>query len=258
MDKQPASKIKTGLVTFALTLLTFASNPISATQFLLPPNHQSVYEIEKFNTVVGTMRNTLNHKGNKIYYSSVATASGVASLFVKTDPVENSILNWPDSNSQNSPQQLSYEYIQEKKHKKNQRIKFTYLEKGKTHIEGNYKHKPYSLETDKTVWARQFLPLLISNDLQQNSDIRSNNYYIIDKGHIEKYIYTLEADETLKFRGRVLPVLKFKINKQGSRRTSYAWLSKAHYYLPLKIEQFKDSELNIRMLLTQLKLNEDD
>ena len=38
---------------------------------------------------------------------------------------------------------------------------------------------------------------------------------------------------------------------------SYTWISKAHYYLPLKIEQYKDNELNVSMLMTEFRLTQD-
>ena len=268
MDQQQTHQLKNSLIesniikSLAIAFLLFIFNSLAhannAAAFLLPPNFHSVYSIEKFSTQVGNMQNTLNYKNDEIHYFSKAKASGVASLFIKADPKETSILNWPENTPLALPKQLSYDYFQNKKHKKNQKIKFSYRDNGITHIEGNYKNKPYTLQTDKIVWSRQMLPLLMSSDLQKNPKLIENSFYITDKGNIEKYTYTLEAKETLKFENKEQPVLKFKIVKEGSQRMSYAWLAKAYYYLPLKIEQYKNNELNVRMLLTQFKLNKDD
>jgi len=223
--------------------------------FLLPPDYQSLYKLEKYGTHVGDMEVKLNYNNGIINYSSIATAKGLASFLVRTKPKENSVLNWPEDAHLSLPQQQSYNYFQDKKHKKNQQILFSHTQANETLIKGSYKHKTYILETDKTVWARQLLPLLMSSDLQLNPDITSNSFYITDKGQIQKFTYTRLATEYIKFENKVLPVLKFKINREGNGRMSYAWLSSAHFYLPLKIEQYKNDELYLRMIMTQFKLN---
>ena len=233
----------------------YSNETLKEASFILPPNHQSLYSIEKFGSNAGEMKNVLRYKDGAISYSSKAQAKGLASFFIKSEPKESSILNWPEKKHSSLPQQQSYSYIQGKKHKKNQQIMFEHMETGETHIKGSYKFKPYSLQTSQTVWARQFLPLLISSDLQLNPHITRNSFYITDRGHVQKYTYTLVISENIEFKNKIQPVLKFKLNKEGSRRLSYVWLSKDHYYLPLKIEQYKDGDLNVRMLLTDLTLD---
>jgi len=267
MDQQQTCKLKNNLIEIPITVfllfyLFFIFNSLAhandASQLLLPPNFHSVYSIEKFSTQVGEMQNTLSYKNDVVHYFSKAKASGIASLFIKANPKETSVLRRPQNTPLVLSRQLSYDYFQNKKHKKNQQIKFSYNENNITHIEGNYKNKNYTLQTDKTVWSRQLLPLLMSSNLQQNPNTTKNSFYITDKGNVKKYTYTLEAKETLEFKNKKWPVLKFKIVKEGNQRMSYAWLSKAHYYLPLKIEQYKNHELNIRMLLTQFKLKKNE
>lgn len=268
MDQQPARQLIIPPVITRLLLPLFLilsvwatvlpdlhSETVISPSFLLPKNHLSLYSIEKYGSHVGEMRNELRYHKGVIHYSSIAEAEGLAALFIKSSPEEVSILNWPENSVSTLPQQQSYRYIQEKGHKKNQQITFNNTQAGKTHITGSYKFKPYTLETEEIVWSRQLIPLLMSSDLQQNPAITHNSFYIIDKGTIQKYTYTLESTENIEFENKAQPVLKFKINKDGSQRMSYAWLSKAHLYLPLKVEQYKNGDLNIRMLLTHLNLN---
>ena len=96
----------------------------------------------------------------------------------------------------------------------------------------------------------------MSNDLQHNEKKLNNHFFITNKGSINKFSYAFEKKEELKLNKKTFEVLKFKIQKQGSHRFTYAWLSKTHYYLPLKLEQFKDNKLNIRMLMTELKYHD--
>lgn len=245
------------LVLFILSFYAL-SDALAAPHFQLPPNYQSHYQIEKFGSHVGDMQIKLNYNKGLINYSSSASSSGMASLFIKAKPKESSLLNWPEDGSLARPQPLNYQYFQSKKHKKNQQVTFSYNKPGETQIDGSYKHKSYHLKTDKIVWPRQLLPLLMSDALQTKPDTSSGSFFITEKGHIQKYTYTLLGSENFEFEKNKLPVLKFKISRQGSQRMAYVWLSKAHFYLPLKIEQYKKGKLNVRMLMTQLKLNQDD
>lgn len=272
MDQQPTTHLRLKQTVFLLIGFLFTgflfiglilswmprAQAIESAEFILPPNHQSFYLLEKYNIVVGELKNTLNYQNGTINYTSVATAKGIATLFISEDPEETNILSWPVNAKYSPPKPLSYTYIQGKKHKNNQRMIFSYNDNGETHIEGSYKNKSYQLDTDKTVWNRQFLPFLISSDLTLNPQRTKNTFYLTDKGHIQKYTYTWLNNETLSFNKKQQAVLKFKIVRKGKSRTSFVWISKDHYYLPLKIEQYKDGELNARIILTQLKLNEDE
>jgi len=222
--------------------------------FKLPPNHTSTYQLEKFNTDVGEMQNTLNYQNGIIRYSSIAKAKGLAALFVSEDATEVSLLSWPENTSFTLPQQQSFNFIQEAGHKKNQHITFKPIDTNQTLIEGSYKFKTYSFSSNKKLWSRQLLQLLISSDLQLNPNTLSNSFFIVDKGLIKKYTYTVLGDEKFKYKNKTLAALKIKILRENSTRMSYVWLSKTQFYLPLKIEHYKDNDLNVRMQLTQLKL----
>jgi len=247
----------------ALLLLIFlfgnaaanSNNVKSKAEFQLPPNFQSTYQVEKYNTNVGEMHNTLTYRNGSINYYSIAKAKGLAALFVSAEPTELSILNWPETAALTLPQQQSFNFVQEEEHKRNQHIEFKLLATGETLVEGSYKFKPYSLKTNEKVWSRQLLLLLISSDFQLNPNISSNNFFIADKGHINKFTYTVLGNEAIDYQGKTLATVKIKIIKENSKRFSYAWLSKTQFYLPLKIEQYKGEDLNVRMRLTQLKLN---
>ncbi len=250
MDQQPAYLLKI----FSLLLLVFTADAFASAEFILPPDSQSRYSITKYGIKLGEMQNTLSYQNGVINYTSIATATGMASLFIKEDPEEISILNWPENSELKRPRQQSYNYFQGKNHKKNQKISFNWSAEDKVNIEGTYKKKTYKLSSGKILWARQLLPVLMSSDLQLKPDTISDSFYITNKGNIDKYTYTLEATENLEFKNKNYPVLKFKISYKGSSRMTYAWLSKAHYYLPLKIEQYKKGALNVSMLMTDLEL----
>ncbi|VAW57470.1 hypothetical protein MNBD_GAMMA07-2347 [hydrothermal vent metagenome] len=258
MDQQPTRHLNFYTkLSYLLLFITIApmvnANSKNSERFRLIPNHQSEYRIEKYSNNVGNVKNVLNYSKNVVKYSSIASATGIASFFIKDDHEETSILYWPKNTQY--PKQQSFNYFRGKKHKKNQQILFKYIKAESTLIDGNYKRKSYTLETSKTVWTRQLLPILISSELQNSPNTKVKSFFITNKGHIQEYTYTLEALEKMSFKQKQLDVLKFKISREKNRRTSYVWLSKDHYYLPLKIEHYKDDKLNVSMFMTQFKLN---
>lgn len=236
---------------------------LSTVKFILPPDHQSTYSIEKYDSHVGDMHNVLKQTGNQVKYTSETNATGFASLFVKNDVNETSLLNWFEETSGKTLRQQSYQLFRGKKHKKNQNISFNWPvdvgtdDRKEIRINGNYKKRSYELLANQPVWGRHFLTLLMSNEFLSNKGKQTNTFHITDKGSSQKYTYTLEKAEKLFFSGKNYPVLKYRIIREGSSRMSYTWLSKEHYYLPLKIEQYKDHKLNVSMLMTEFRLTKD-
>ena len=266
MDRQPVSVITSYqfnisfYVQYSLLLVISAFFLITgqvkaSTEFKLPPGHKSSYSIEKYGTDVGNMYNELNLQNNQVQYISHTKATGFASLFVKNDLVETSVLNWFHKGATKTLQQQSYQLFRGEKHRKNQSISFDWSDAAAIKITGSYKNNTYTISSQQAVWGRHLLPLIMSNELQTDNKTTTNTFYITDKGGRQLYTYTLEKSETLAFSDKDYPVLKFSINREGSNRMSYIWLSREHYYLPLKIEQYKDGKLNVSMLITSFTTN---
>lgn len=239
---------------FFISSFNVIADTAKVESFRLPPNHTSHYRIEKAGIDVGDMDNQFYFKDELITYKSIAKAKGIAAHFINFDPIENSELYWPKNQRQLSPRQARYDYIRGNNHKKNQHIKFNWADDNQLTINGEYKHNHYQLQTMQTVWSRQLLPILMSSALQLKPTMTHNSFYIIDKGKINKYTYTLQNHEDITFNQEVLNTLQFKITQDGSNHETFVWLSAKHFYLPLKIEQFKGGALNMRLIMTQLSL----
>lgn len=238
-----------------------ATESLATDNFILPPDHQSTYSIEKYDSNVGDMHNVLKQTDDQVIYTSKTKATGFASLFVKNDLNETSLFNWFEDESGKTLRQKSYQLLRGKKHKKNQNISFNWPVETDTikeiRINGSYKKRSYDFLTSQPVWGRHFLPLLMSNEFLSSEGKKTSTFHITDKGSSQKYTYTLEKTEKLFFSGKSYSVLKYRISREGSNRMSYTWLSKDHYYLPLKIEQYKDNKLNVSMLMTEFRLTQD-
>ena len=255
MDKQRTHYLVLALLSVASILVSF--KVLATTKHDFTPAHSTVYHLKKFGTHVGTITNQLAYENNKTHYLSKAEPAGFAALFVRDEINEKSTLYFPALNTvvpAGLPQQLSYSLDNSRKPRKNQNIVFDWLNAHTAEITGAYKGREYNLTTDEATWSRQVLPLLMSTLLKNDNELKQYTFKVTQKGKIEKYTYTYESTEQLNFNNEKYSSLKFKVQKPGSRRTSYVWLSKTQLYLPLKIEQYKDGKLDASMYLTQFKL----
>jgi len=236
----------------ALFLIYLLLSPLAFAKplFKLPPPHRSVYSLSKYGAEVAEMENTLSYTNGTIRYLSRARATGLAKLLVDNDALETSVLQWPEN--QPLPRQQSFSFFYGENNRKNQRIDFNWQQYPPLKISGSYKDKHYELSSQQPVWAHQLLPLLMSSDLLLNPRKRSNSFYITDKGSIHKYTYTLEKTEEIEFADWEIPTLKFRVVVEGSSRYSYVWLSESHYYLPIRLEQYKNDKLNLSIQLEKL------
>ena len=255
MDQQPTFNITQGLRDLGIGLLLLvASNTYASNQFPLPENHQSTYSVSKYGAEVGQIKNHFLYQDKQINYISKAKTTGMAAFFLKEVITETSKLYWPNDNTLEAPQQISYTLRHKKKKKKDQDIFFTWPNTDHVDISSSYKNKPATLTSDKEVWSAQLLPILMSSYLLRDDKATGDNILIADKNNLKNYNFSLEGSESIKFNNGKHPCLKFKIIKKNSSRFTYAWLSKNHYYLPLYMEQYKDNELSVSMELEEFKL----
>jgi len=254
MDRQQARNLNNYIRLISAALLLLAGfNSFASNHFPLPANHHSVYSVSKYGTEVGKIENHFEVRDGQIRYTSKATTTGVTAFFFKEVVTETSILNWPDNDTTTKPKQVSYKLKHKQKKRKNQNIIFDWNTDNSVKISSTYKNKSSTTQSRENVWSRQLIPILMSSDLQQNSSTSQNSFLIANKGHLKNYHYNLIGQESAIVNNKTLVCLKFKIKKQGSNRESFAWLSKEHNYMPVKIEQYKNKELDVSMILKKFK-----
>lgn len=249
MDQQPVSRIDFPGVFLSLLLTLISPVLLAAGDLTLPADHTARYEIEKYGTHIGNMETRLNKQKDQVHYSSKTSAVGFAALFAGDDLKEKSVLSWYKSGDSSELRQLSFNARKGSSNKLNQDIYFHWEDSNKAAINGDYKSSPYQLKTSQLVWGKHMLPLLMSSDLKKFSGRKRNKFVILDKGNLQKYIYTLVTTEPLKINGQSFNTRKYKLWRKGSSRVSYVWLSRRHDYLPLKVEQHKDGKLYLKMVL---------
>lgn len=252
MDQQPAHTVTLiSSVKRALLLCCLCANGLSHADTTpapeLPPPHQSVYSVKKFGTTLGEMTNEYRREQDKLHYTSSLKASGLAALFISEPITERSLLQQTENGTL---QQLGYTLINPQKKRRNQAISFSWPASGGTQISATYKNKVKTIRSESDIFSRQLLPLLMSRDLLQNKQRKNNQFQIIEKNRLELYSYQFLSEDTVDYNGKNLSTLKFRIDKQNNDSYSHVWLAKSTDYLPLKIDQYKDDDLQASMLLT--------
>lgn len=249
MDQQPVRRIEFSRVLLSLLFTLISPVLLAAGDLTLPADHTARYEIEKYGSHIGNMETHLKKQKNQVHYSSTTSAVGFAALFAGDDLKESSILSWYKSGNSSELRQQSFNARKGSSDKLNQDIYFHWEGSNQAEINGDYKSSPYQLSTSQLVWGKHMLPLLMSSDLKKSPERKRNKFVILDKGNLQKYIYTLMTIEPLELNGQAYDTRKFKLWRKGSSRVTYVWLSKEHDYLPLKVEQHKEGKLNLKMVL---------
>lgn len=249
MDRQPAhtviflSPITGALLLLCLCVTGFAHADTTAD---LPSLHQAVYSVKKFGTSLGEMTNEFSREQDQLHYISSARASGIAALFISGEITEHSILEQTENGTL---QQLSYTLDNPQKKRKNESIWFNPSASGTTQIKAAYRNKHETINSETATFSRQLLPLLMSRDLLQNNQRKSNQFQVVEKAKLEHYHYQLLGEETLRYKGETLNTLKFRIDKQDSDSYSHVWLAENTDYLPLKIDQYRGDDLQASLRL---------
>lgn len=249
MDRQPALSVKfISPVMRALLLLCLCvtGSAHAGTITDLPALHQAVYSVKKFGTSLGEMTNEFSREQNQLHYTSSARASGIAALFISGEITEHSILRQTENGVL---QQLHYTLDNPQKKRKNESISFNWAASGEAQISASYRNKDEIIRSTSATYSRQLLPLLMSRDLLQNKQRKSNQFQVIEKAKLEHYHYRLLGKETLRYKGETLNTLKFRVDKQNSDSYSLVWLTESTDYLPLKIDQYKGDDLQASLLL---------
>lgn len=249
MDRQPAhtviflSPITGALLLLCLCVTGFAHADTTAE---LPALHQAVYSVKKFGTSLGEMTNEFSREQDQLHYTSSARASGIAALFISGVITEHSILRQTENSAL---QQLSYTLDNPGKKRKNESISFNWPASGEAQISASYRNRNEIIRSTSATYSRQLLPLLMSRDLLQNNQRKSNQFQVVEKAKLEHYHYQLLGEETLRYKGETLNTLKFRIDKQDSDSYSHVWLAETTDYLPLKIDQYQGEDLQASLQL---------
>ena len=235
----------------AISLLLINCSALQASQ--LPDDFNARYSIEKYGTTVARMNLALSSKANKYTYTSHSEAVGMLAFFSDDSIDETSQLEWNKKFEHVCLQ--SYTFSRKEKKQKQQQFSLNWNDQGNITATGTYAGKPFSLNTSGLIWDRLSVQLALTADLKSADAIQKKySYNIIDKGHIAQYHFEYINEEVVNLGNKKYNTIKIKRPHLSNDRTTYLWLAKELDFLPVKIEQYRDSDLHMSMTLEKLTL----
>ena len=231
-----------------LALLLLFCPALPAAQ--LPPDFTASYSVQKYGSQIAEMRLSLQTRDNIASYSSHSEARGLAALLTNQEIDETSELDISDAAA--PPRLLRYQYRHRGRANKNQQFQVDYLDDNQVRVEGSYGKQPFQLDSEQPVWDQLSVQLALLATAQQSpTSGQQYRYTIIDDGKIDEYAFEFGGEAVLKIAERTYHTLKF--TRVHGKRTTSLWLAQELHYLPVKIDQYKEGELNLRMTLEQIK-----
>ena len=232
-----------------LILLFMTSLPLHAAD--LPPDFSARYGVYKYSNRVAEMQLTLKHQDESILYRSHSKPKGLAALLTDQEIDETSKLR--AGNATQALRLIEYRYTHRKKARKNQAYTVSYPSPQTASVKGDYGSHHYEITAEAPVWDRLSVQLALIKDVRDTLSVGDSfNYNIVDDGKIEHYVFEYRGKAVVKIDERNYQSLLFR--RVHGKRTTSLWLASELHYLPAKIEQQKDGDLDLRMLLEKTSL----
>ena len=239
------------LITISLLLL-FCQN-IQAVQ--LPNAFDAVYSMEKYGTKIAEVKLKLHREDNNITYESHSKAKGILALLSDEHVDEISQLQWNEKLEHACLQ--NYQFIRKNKSKKNQQFSLSWNDQKKVTANGTYAGQSFNLSTSDLIWDRLSVQLALAADLKSANEIQKKySYNIIDKGHLIQYQFEYQQDEFIRVGNKQYNAVKIKRPHASGKRTTFLWLARDLDFLPVKIEQYREGELNMSMILDRINIKQ--
>ena len=212
-----------------------------------PADYEANYIVEKYDTQVARLSYRLQHLNKQIIFTTQAEVTGFAALFRNDSAAERSVLM-----NASPPRLLSYQY-QQNGGKKNRNTRLTVDWQGDSgSIQGEYAGAPFTKTVHGAVWDPLSVQLALMRDMATKSP--PFRYQVIHHGELKQYAFEQLADDTLEIDEVFYDAVV--LQRKNNNRLTRFWLAKDYQYIPLQIENYKNGELDTRIVLDSLNLHE--
>ena len=240
------------LISALLCLLISANGPVLAEVIL--PDYSASYTVEKYSSEVGRVTYRLNHNDTGYTFSQHTRLTGFISLFRNDTASEKSNIRTDG----NLFLLQDYEYIQTGS-EKDRNVKLDiqwHSHRPKdlfAHAKGIARGKAFEYDIPAEVWDPLTIQLALMRDMkQQRSEL---HYKVIAKGELTDYTFEIGRPESLEIDEVFYDTIELR-RTHGSRVTRI-WLSTDYDFIPVKIERYRDDELETSLTLSSLETEHD-
>lgn len=227
---------------FFLGVFLICSTTVTA-ETLFPPAFNATYEINKSGLVVAEIKYQLSHQ-QQTRFTSVTLLTGLASLFSNNKITEESLF---ETTTPATIQLQQYQFQQTGDETQSINSKINWQQKNITTTIN--KEAPIISSFTQTLWDKHsaFLALMTHANDQKKSLV----FNTLDKGIIKPYNFKfirtkeIELDDDEWKQAAVWQIENYK------KRVIF-YLDPNNLYIPLKIEEYRNSRLRATLWLTEL------
>ena len=224
--------------------------------FALPIEYTASYDVEKFGMVIAKSNYSLKHENNGVRIRQHSEAVGFAALLRSDELDENSFLSV--QNDQLLLTEFSYTQKSPDKKNRNIQLKIDWIqsdEKLLGKISGTAYGKKLELNVDKPVWdtSSYQVPLMLNT----KEKATPQQYTMMVKGRFKTYSFITHGYEEIEVNGNTIQTIKTERDGGTSKSPIYLWLAPSLNNLPVKIEKWKNSKLQLTLSLNQAQFLSD-
>lgn len=221
-----------------LVFLAFAMCQVASAAELKPFEASYNWVWHGMTVAVSTVK--LEHQGDTWVYSSKSSPRGIGKVFSQR-PVQKSVMRVTDT----GVQPLSYDADDgTPSTKRDARLKFDWDSKRVTGVYEDVKvDMPLQPDTqdDSSVQIALMVELLAGREPQK--------FQMVDKNTVREYGYHRERQESIDTPVGQVDTIVYGARKTGSPRVTRFWCAPSRGYIPMRIEQKKDDDVQWTMQL---------
>lgn len=241
---QPLIKLKLNIIVIGLMLIP--GQGLQAESLQLPPPYHASYQLLKNGIPVANADFVLKYDEQRIHFSSVSKVSGLAAMFRKDEIHESSVLD----RQHNPPRLIEYQYRHTGgKKKRAVSIRIDWQSKtAQTINDGKSTNTPVT----EPLWDRFSIQLPIMHAAGRSHD--KQQFKVIDKNQLKVFTVEYLGHEKIETNlDQWIETDQWQSQAESSTRKTVFWLAPNQHYLPIKIEQYKNGDLNATLLLSNVQ-----
>jgi Protein of unknown function (DUF3108) len=229
---------------------------LPAWSYALPPEFTAEYHLEMYQTSLARATYGLKHTDNGVTMTQSTKPIGLVALFRKDRIDVRSDMSL--HNGRLGLDRYSYIYSGTDKNK-NIRLsidRHTDEVNGPgLHVSGVDGGNPVDIDTKQEFWD----PLSIQVPLMMQAENfgAPHEISVFMSGEVRTYLFSHSGDEKIEIDGKVYDCVTITGAETERDRKMIIWLARGLHYLPVKIQQWKDGEVNSTVLLDTARFPED-
>ena len=238
-----------------MTIRLLASMILMASVFSVRADfepYDAEYILEKQGTRIAIAKHQLRTTGDVLQFSQFTELSGFLSLFRDDTIHEDSGLRL-GADSWRLTHYLLRQTGDAKRRDTHFDVEWNEDNSAAT-TEGTYIDDSFALQTEGEIWDPLSMMLALRRDAA--ADATEFRYQVVHKGDIKEYLFEREGEDQIEIDLQVYDCVIY--TRVHGRRTTKMWLSEQTDLVPVRIEQYKDGELNTSMTLSSLREWNDD